>query len=138
MPTHGPMRISIAHLITCLSRVVKSYLEGLSWVLHYYYQGVSKCDLSWSYPGCVLIRLLKYIDPLMAMVLSLPLCSFRRGLRRHRTAQDRVQGRQAFQAVRATYGCFPCCIVSLCRVTNSHHIRVKRGLTISDELRLSS
>merc|ERR550514_117588 len=31
-------------------RLFRSYLEGLQWVLHYYYRGPDRCSWSWFYP----------------------------------------------------------------------------------------
>ena len=87
-----------------LSRITTHYVEGLAWVLHYYYQGVSRVTnpsiVRWSY---------KIPDTFVAMVLPLPFRSFRRRFHRRRANGYKVRSWPAIQTVRTTYECFPRC-----------------------------
>lgn len=86
-------------------RVTTHYIEGLAWVLHYYYQGV-RLFYSWSHGALTVL-----LDTVLAMVLPIPFRTLRVRLRRRDKHGHQVHTWSALQAVRTTYGRVPTCEV---------------------------
>ena len=81
-----------------MNRVVKAYMDGINWVLHYYFQGVSGPYAS---GGSVLRVMLTYTspDPIVGMVLPVLLRPVRRRLQGHSKLRHCVHYGPTFQTV---------------------------------------
>lgn len=75
-------------------RLTKCYVEGLAWVLHYYYQGASLIHFC-------LVNLIDVVisDTFVAMVLSLSLCTIRGGFCGSFQNGNQIRGGTAFQGL---------------------------------------
>lgn len=62
------LHLALNYINDVVFSLTKAYIEGIAWVLHYYYQGV-RCHF------CGIQSLISFTDAVVALVLSISLCT---------------------------------------------------------------